>query len=110
MDRTTNRKGTGVIELERDSVAHRLFARVKFHIRLIDINMVRNPIVIFDLYRGAQSYPQCIGGKSPAALTDRCHIGRQTGGRHSGQHRHCDERRFHVQFNITRLSDYDGFI
>jgi len=110
MDRTANRKGTGVIELESDSVAHRLLAGVKFHIGLIDVNMVRNAIVIFDLHRRAQSYPQCVGGKSPAALTDRCGIRRQTGGRHSNQHRHCDERRFDAQFNSTRLPGYDAFI
>ncbi len=57
MDRTANRKCTGVIELERNGVAHRLLAGVKFHIGLIDINMVRNPIVIFDLHRRAQSDP-----------------------------------------------------
>jgi hypothetical protein len=43
-------------------------------------------------------------------LTDRCGIRRQTGGRHSNQHRHCDERRFDAQFNSTRLPGYDAFI
>jgi hypothetical protein len=60
-----------VIELKCNRIANRLLARVKFHIGLIDINMMCDAIVIFDAHRSALSDTQRIGSKSSAPLTDR---------------------------------------
>lgn len=81
MDRATNGEPPFVIEVKSDLVADGLLSRVEFHIRLININMMRHPIVIQDFNRCAGRDGQSIRSKSAAALTDRDRVRRETGSR-----------------------------
>ena len=98
MDRATDDEAAFAIELKRDRIADGLLAGVEFHLRLIDINMMRDAVVILNSHHGARRDTQCIGGKSSAALTDGQSIRRETRDCNGGRHRHRDQRQFDTHF------------
>jgi hypothetical protein len=113
MDRATNREPSLVIEVKSNLVADGLLARVEFHVGLININMMRDPIVVQDLNRRTRCDGQGVRSKFTAALTDRDRVRRETRDRHGDRNRHRDQGWFHTQIKRfpsdcpRLLSDHD---